>query len=248
MLREWTDANASALWLAALLTTFAVTLMYSRSRLGVEVRAGVVAGQTRMIAAGLVAFLVFVAFAAFHRSGPTQVFDAAVGGALSSAQGTAAAQIAWSITQLGQPLVLAIAVGIGVVALLLSRRPWAGFLLVMTVLANGFAVRAFKGSFERLRPAQAETFALAADWSFPSGHAAGAMMVFGALAWLLARAVPAMRRWIAAFATLLILAVGASRIVLDVHHVTDVLAGFAIGAAHLCALVVMVRTIETRSR
>ena len=71
--------------------------------------------------------------------------------------------------------------------------------------------------------------------SFPSGHAASAMAVYGFLAILLLRS-PAGRGfgWAAASAMgLLIAAIALSRLVLGVHYASDVLGGLLAGGLAL---------------
>ncbi len=73
--------------------------------------------------------------------------------------------------------------------------------------------------------------------SFPSGHAAGGVAVLGALGVLAAARSSAPRAraaWVAA-GLLLGVAVGASRVALGVHYVSDVLAGYCVGVVVLCA-------------
>ena len=73
-------------------------------------------------------------------------------------------------------------------------------------------------------------------FSFPSGHAAGSFAVYAMLAYLAVRLLP--RVWHlpgVAAGVLLIVFVGASRVLLQVHYVSDVLAGWA-GAATWSAL------------
>ena len=83
--------------------------------------------------------------------------------------------------------------------------------------------------FNRPRPANAvlHTFGL----SFPSGHAMLGLTFYGCLAWLLARHF-GRPGWVA---PLLLWAglIGLTRVCLHVHYATDVLAGFAGGAAWL---------------
>lgn len=70
--------------------------------------------------------------------------------------------------------------------------------------------------------------------SFPSGHAMVAVVTWGMLAIVL---LPAVRRgvrvWLVAAAVLVVVAVGFSRLVLGVHFVSDVVAGWALGAGWL---------------
>ena len=87
----------------------------------------------------------------------------------------------------------------------------------------------WKAAVDRPRPVDAlvET----AGSSFPSGHAAYSI-VWVAIAVALARDVPGLagRAGVLITALLLAAAVGVTRIVLQVHYLTDVLAGWALGA------------------
>ena len=73
------------------------------------------------------------------------------------------------------------------------------------------------------------------DYSFPSGHSMGAMAIYGLLAYLLSLHYPRQAWLITLGAAGLILAIGASRMLLGVHWPTDVLGGYAAGACVLCA-------------
>jgi undecaprenyl-diphosphatase len=121
-------------------------------------------------------------------------------------------------------------------AMLLRRRRWADAVLVVVTLAGiQLLTTGLKQVFERSRPDDGSAIPLPPSYSFPSGHAGTAAAFFGALTLLAAAAVPAGRRRLlvlgAGAATAL--AIGASRIVLNVHYVSDVLAGFALGLAWL---------------
>lgn len=69
------------------------------------------------------------------------------------------------------------------------------------------------------------------SYSFPSGHAAGNMMFFGALAMLIGR------RWAYGWAAAMIVLIGVSRVWLGVHWPSDVTAGWieGLGWLVLCA-------------
>jgi undecaprenyl-diphosphatase len=71
--------------------------------------------------------------------------------------------------------------------------------------------------------------------SFPSGHAMGSLVGYGMLAYALFLDIRC--RWcraaILASVAMLVPAIGLSRIYLRAHWLSDVLAGFAIGAAWL---------------
>ena len=71
------------------------------------------------------------------------------------------------------------------------------------------------------------------DFSFPSGHATGAMAFFGIVTWIVLR-----NRWlrpvpgVIASVTIVFL-IGFSRLYLDVHYLSDVLNGYLVGALWL---------------
>lgn len=68
-------------------------------------------------------------------------------------------------------------------------------------------------------------------FSFPSGHATAAAAVFPTVAWVLAREGKVSRTPATLLAIVPPLLIGLSRIYLDVHWTTDVLAGWCAGAA-----------------
>lgn len=113
---------------------------------------------------------------------------------------------------------------------------------VLAIVANSLAVRVLKNAFERARPAHAPDL-ITSGFSFPSGHAAGAMMVFGLLAWVLCdQVVQRGKPWVVLAFGLLIAAISASRVVLQVHYPTDVLGGLLWSAmALLLTIGVMAR-------
>jgi membrane-associated phospholipid phosphatase len=78
-------------------------------------------------------------------------------------------------------------------------------------------------------------------FSFPSGHTAGATVAYGMLAYLALRVLPS--RWhvpAVMLASALAFTIGSSRVFLQVHFASDVLAGFAWGAAWLAVCVLSV--------
>lgn len=118
------------------------------------------------------------------------------------------------------------------------RRLRAALFLLVAVESSGVLTAVAKGAVDRPRPVTG--LAAATSSSFPSGHALGVMVGVGAL---LAVALPVLRRHarLAAVCTgvLLVAAVGAARVALNVHHPSDVLAGWALGWAYLCGWAVL---------
>jgi membrane-associated phospholipid phosphatase len=151
---------------------------------------------------------------------------------------------AWAVDLAALIGALTGAVGATVVAvcatlLLAARRRWSLALFVALSGAVGVAlVELGKRSAGRLRPDGADdVIALGLDRSFPSGHSASGIYVYGAVAVLLillaTRSGAAFARWSGWALLAAGVGIGLSRIVLGVHWATDVLAGWALGSAVL---------------
>ncbi len=129
--------------------------------------------------------------------------------------------------------------GAATAALWWRRQPAWAAALVLCVPGGMLLNHAVKQAFQRVRPA-IDGAAEIASYSFPSGHAAGATVWWGfMLAWWLARhRGPAQRAAGAALAMAMVLLTALSRVYLGVHHLSDVLAAMAEGAAWLalCSL------------
>ncbi len=152
------------------------------------------------------------------------------------------------LTYLGSAAVLgALTVG---VALVLMRRglPRAAAFVLTAFAASEALDQLLKELFRRARPSLDDPFLRLATYSFPSGHAFASTATYGALALVVASAVPRARVALVAAATAVLLAiVAASRVVLGVHYLLDVLAGIAAGIALLSALLLAFRgrVVET---
>ena len=176
------------------------------------------------------------------------VFDLALSGALARELGSnTLAAFGW-LTHLGDPLVLT-GVGAAVVVVLLARgeRLLAAAFAVITAAGAGLN-RLLKALFERTRPIHDHGFASAEGWSFPSGHACGSLLVYGLIGYLVVRHAPRVLHIPAAVASMvLIVFVGSSRVLLQVHYFSDVLAGWAVAAAWLSLSVAGLEAVR-RSR
>ncbi len=136
-----------------------------------------------------------------------------------------------AFTQLGSP------VGLGIIVLIVAgilavrgRYRWAGYLLFTTTVGALIIVQ-LKVFFSRARPDLAAAIRSAHGFSFPSGHAMGTTIVFGALAYLILRSQQPWK-WRAAglsAATCVIVAVSLSRVYLGVHWISDIGAGISAG-------------------
>lgn len=145
----------------------------------------------------------------------------------------AAVDVAGFVTHLGSTAVLTAVVAVGVIVLLLVRRHrQALFLLVSAVLgvALNNLVKVLVG---RSRPLFDVAVAVATGKSFPSGHAMNSTVVYGSLLVIL---LPSMRApWhrvlVGTVTAVLVVVIAASRVVLGVHFMSDVIGGIILGSA-----------------
>jgi undecaprenyl-diphosphatase len=201
--------------------------------------------RTRIIveaALAVVGLLVFVSLAqAFVNGGQVVSFDDNVARWVADTVPSWLEWVARFLTWLGST-VGTIVVGGAVFAVLwrAGRRIDAGFVAV-SVVGITVLVWVLKSVYERARPDHGSPIALPHSYSFPSGHAATAVVLYGAIGLLLAEQARSRLRAVAwlAGAAILALAIGASRVLLNVHFVSDVLAGFAVGLTWLCCCAIV---------
>ena len=94
-----------------------------------------------------------------------------------------------------------------------------------------------KNLVDRARPALPDPVASADGFSFPSGHAQAAMVGYAVLLLVFLPALRGVWHGLAVtVATAMVVAIGFSRVALGVHYVSDVLAGYALGAAWVAAM------------
>ena len=145
------------------------------------------------------------------------------------------------LTHLGDPVTLTV-LSVVVAAVLLQRRQlWLCAAWLLAVVGNAVLSKLLKSIFERARPIHDHGLAFADGWSFPSGHSSSSVVAFGMLAYLTARFLPerlaAWRLPVLMTAAALAFTVGCSRVFLQVHYASDVLAGFAAGTVWLAVCV-----------
>jgi membrane protein DedA with SNARE-associated domain/membrane-associated phospholipid phosphatase len=131
-------------------------------------------------------------------------------------------------------------------ALLAWRRRWPEFWVLvagMAIVTIGF--EEMKAAVDRPRPPGPHEVA-ASGSSFPSGHAAHSVLYVWAAVTIVLRLRPGMARGTLVVVAGIVLTalVGLSRVYLNVHYLSDVSAGWALGAAafSLCALIALIVT------
>lgn len=128
----------------------------------------------------------------------------------------------------------------------LRLRSWFAARLLVVALSGATVVEVVVKSLVR-RPRPPVAHLVGADgWSFPSGHAMRAAVFFGVCAILAGRIWPGRRARVRLWTAAVIAAslVGASRLILGVHYLTDVLAGLALGTMWLVAASTLIRTSD----
>lgn len=131
------------------------------------------------------------------------------------------------------------------VVFIVRREKW--YLVALFILEGLGAplLRFLKWMFGRIRP-ESPYLVDAAGYSFPSGHAFTAVVLYGFIIFLTWRHTErdAIRIPATIALTLLIVLIGLSRVVLSVHWVSDVLGGFTIGLAWLVGGLITTRALR----
>ena len=136
------------------------------------------------------------------------------------------------------PTVFRLAALVVIVVALARRNVRAAMFLVISVELSGLLTEVAKLAADRERPAGA--LVSAQSTSFPSGHALGVMVgVLAFLTLILPIARRSLRFWLIVVGAVVVLAIGAARVVLCVHHPSDVLAGWALGYAWFVVCVML---------
>ena len=137
-----------------------------------------------------------------------------------------------------------LAVAVLVLAVLWARHRWDQMAVLITALTlelSAFlAVNALVG---RDRPAVARLGSTPTTSSFPSGHTAATLVLYGAIAIFVSATVRSMVWRVLAWlgAALFPVVVGFSRVYRGLHHPTDVIFGYVLGAAVLWVAFLAVR-------
>jgi undecaprenyl-diphosphatase len=140
------------------------------------------------------------------------------------------------LTALGSPVWFYVVVPVCGLWLLWRHQRRLALFLVVTTVVGGLLDTAVKLAVDRSRPSLVDPVATASGASFPSGHAMGATVVYGALLLVFLPYVARRRRGaVVAVAVALVAAIGFSRLALGVHFITDVVGGFVLGVAWLAA-------------
>jgi len=158
-------------------------------------------------------------------------FDALVAFYISVDAQFAYLDLAAKVSYLAQSMVM-VAIGIVVAGILwLKRYRTEAVVYLVSIAGNGILNTAIKIMAQRARPPHQHGFAVEFGYSFPSGHSSGAMATYAMLAFILCQVTA--KRWHLLWvllATTAIVSIGYSRLYLQVHFMSDVIAGFTSGS------------------
>ena len=150
----------------------------------------------------------------------------------------------WSSTEL-----VAIA-GIVIAGVFLMHAKWRrALILVVSIAVASELVMLLKAFFMRSRPTM-DLLLLGVPDSFPSGHATLAAAFCGACMYVFIPSTKQKtgRRVFAVVCVTVAVLVGLSRIVLNVHWVSDVVAGWSLGVFAICSVILIFQKVYSPTR
>lgn len=147
-------------------------------------------------------------------------------------------QAATVLAHMGSPtVVVGIALAAAVAGLLNRRIRGAAWTLPIAVIGAGIIIQSVKMLMHRPRPTLYTPLLHEGGFSFPSGHSLIAMVVYGLLGYFALHLFKneAARMAIRIVTVLVVFSIGLSRVYVQVHYPTDVLAGWTAGIPWLVA-------------
>lgn len=238
----WAAAHAPQLFIALPLLAGAAALLFVRGYLGLSAT-----GRAALFATATCAsFMLFLSLAmAVEHRGVVVAFDGALANALSMSMSTSLLWLLSWFTYLGDRNLLTV-LSVLMTIYLLWRGQWPLALFCAIATGMGGALNwLLKHTFERVRPEHDHGYASVTGWSFPSGHSSAAMAVYGTACYLVWRlAPPAWRMPCVAILAALIMAIGLSRILLQVHFASDVAAGLAVSLGWLALCIAVIERVR----
>lgn len=206
------------------------------------------------LAISAAALALFAWIAAAMAGGATQRFDQAVVDLMRANAAPVWDWLALAGAGLGSGMAMWVVLIVGTVLLWRGRHHISVLLLWLSLVGGRVLNAELKATFARSRPEPIDwevdvfgrSIGFPDSFSFPSGHATTAMVVFGTVAYLVARLEPTarQRRWTLAGAAALILLIGWSRVYMGVHYPSDVVAGYLAGLLWATLVVLAIEVVR----
>ncbi|HKV91858.1 MAG TPA: phosphatase PAP2 family protein [Candidatus Angelobacter sp.] len=191
------------------------------------------------LAAAILCLFVFVWLGREMRAGDTLRFDGAIRNWVHQFASPGMTILMKIFSMLGAQI---LAVVLVVAFVIFARLRWKRAALWLAIAMAGALVleASLKYAYHRIRP-QAYFIPEPDSYSFPSGHALTSFCFYGVLAGLVTDRIKSLSWRIAVWtaATLLVIAIGLSRIYLGVHYPSDVLAGYLAATVWVGTIIVL---------
>ncbi|MFC7322918.1 phosphatase PAP2 family protein [Halobacillus campisalis] len=177
--------------------------------------------------------------------------DAAAVDIVGNADGTWIDTAMGWVTEAGSVTVITILSVIMIISLLffIPYSKWVAVYLAVSMIGISLLTSGLKSLFGRDRPELLEQYD-GTGYSFPSGHTTGSTVFYGFMIYLIVVS-PLSKpvKWLVNILLfLMILAVSLSRVFLNVHYLTDILGGLALGFSWLLVCIAALEIMLWRGR
>lgn len=175
----------------------------------------------------------FLVYMSFFDWGFIGTLDEVIGAELHDERGPILTPFFRFITRFGNPIEVGILTAIigGFIGFYKKNKKIALWYVLTVALGAGAMNQLVKFFFQRERPTSVEHLITQHGYSFPSGHAMGSVIVYGALLFLIIRTYSSWKVILPAILVIipLIGLIGISRIYLGVHYPSDIIGGYSLG-------------------
>ncbi len=121
---------------------------------------------------------------------------------------------------------------------------------ISAILGGGILLLVLKVAVHRIRPVSGASLISAGGWSFPSGHAMMSVVFYGMILYFALRNVSSwrLRVFMVMTTAFIIFLLGLSRIYLQVHYMSDILAGYTGGLFWLTVCITALEIYRKREK
>ncbi|USP51349.1 hypothetical protein J2N67_001451 [Bacillus thuringiensis] len=202
--------------------------------------------QYEVMCIGLL-FAVFGIVAWRVHAGGVTVMDTYVRGLVRGLQTESSLTFFSYFTKLGSAIGIVATLVISLLVFWKKRYYAAMIVYPMGILITHLVNKGIKESVKRERPSLNEALD-ALGYSFPSGHAMLSIMTFGFLTYIIAANLKSVagKCVTTILMDIVILSIGLSRVILNVHYPTDILAGYCVGGILLIIAIYYHRLLTER--
>ena len=181
------------------------------------------------------------------RAGGVTTFDAYVKGMVTGLQTESSLTFFRYVTKIGSGSGITIVLAVSLFCFWKKRYYIAMVIYPLSILSTHLINKGIKEIVKRDRPTINEALD-ALGYSFPSGHAMLSIVTYGFLAYIIAANVKSTgaKYFVMIVASVLIVLIGLSRIILSVHYPTDVLAGYCMSGVILIIAIYLHRLFSER--